>query len=101
MSCTEAGSERVDHACHLRDYEKEGVFDRIQRILVESVPDLPDFEGEKLAIERNYRNQSFTSAVEDFSRNRARSLELIRRLSDKQMQRTACLGTIGVAPIGG
>lgn len=94
------GFSLIEHACHLRDYEADGCLGRIQRILREPSPFLPDFEGEQLAIERNYRDQNFANAVDDFARHRRQTLDLLQALTPEQAQRTATLGTIGQVSIG-
>lgn len=85
----------VEHACHLRDYEEAGCLQRILRMLVEESPSLENFEGERIAVERNYRSQSFSAAVEDFALRRQTTLGILSALSDEQWQRTATLGTTG------
>ena len=64
-------------------------------MLVEESPVLADFEGDKIAIDRSYRNQSFSAAVEDFAVRRQTTLRILRALSAEQWQRTATLGTTG------
>jgi heme-degrading monooxygenase HmoA len=93
------GFSMVEHACHLRDYEIEGVLGRIQKILAEQCPSLPEYEGEKLAAERNYQMQDFAAAVEDFERHRLRTLEMLNTLSGEQMEQSATIGTMGVVTI--
>jgi hypothetical protein len=41
----------TEHACHLRDLEREGYLVRMRRILDEEVPVLEPFEGERVARE--------------------------------------------------
>ncbi len=47
----------LEHLCHLRDLEEEAYAVRIQRILSEDNPFLPDVDGGKLAQEREYQRQ--------------------------------------------
>jgi hypothetical protein len=44
----------VENLWHLADLEREGYGERILRLAVELRPDLPDFEGDRVARERNY-----------------------------------------------
>jgi hypothetical protein len=44
----------VEHVCHMRDIEIEGYGVRVQRILKQENPFLPDIDGSRLAIERDY-----------------------------------------------
>ena len=89
----------VEHACHLRDYEEEGFHARIQRILEEPVPFLPDFRGVELATERNYRGQDFWEAVEMFARRRTRSLALLDSLSPDQVETTGRMEGAGIITV--
>src|SRR5215216_4012827 len=60
----------VEHACHLRDIEREGYGARIERILREESPLLADIDGSKLALERRYNEQRFEDGLEAFSETR-------------------------------
>jgi len=93
------GFSLLEHACHLRDYEREGVLARIEQMLAEDGPDLPDFQGTRLAVERRYDTQYFRSAVREFILRRAQTLERVRMLSDHELARTARLGTRGMVTI--
>ena len=65
----EAGDERLkrrpsaeefcllEHACHLRDLEREGYLVRLRRMLFEKAPALEGFDGATIARERNYLEQ--------------------------------------------
>src|SRR5512143_4096866 len=64
------GFSLLEHACHLRDYEAEGIQLRIARILGESTPALADFPGDRLAVERKYNEQDFSAALRYFERKR-------------------------------
>jgi len=78
----------VEQICHLRDIEQEGYRVRIQRILTESNPSLPDIAGDQLAIERNYVDQDLGLALEAFIDARAENFHAIRGLSVNQLNRT-------------
>lgn len=92
---TAGGFSLLEHACHLRDYEVEGVERRIDRILAEDEPALDDFEGDRIAIERNYRRQDFDLAMSEFERSRSRTLLRLAGLSDAQLDRMTRFGSIG------
>ncbi|MBU6421769.1 MAG: DinB family protein, partial [Gammaproteobacteria bacterium] len=47
----------LENVCHLRDIEREGYSLRLQRMLVEEHPALPDINGGQLARERQYSEQ--------------------------------------------
>ncbi|MCI0572664.1 MAG: hypothetical protein L0Y66_18070 [Myxococcaceae bacterium] len=44
----------VEHAWHLADLEREGFGTRLHRLLDEEHPSLPDFPGDRIALERHY-----------------------------------------------
>ena len=48
------GFALVEHAWHLADLEREGYGARISRLLAETAPALPDFDGDRIAREREY-----------------------------------------------
>src|SRR4051794_41846310 len=43
-----------ENVCHLRDIEQEGYTVRIEKLLNEHEPVLPDINGAKIALERDY-----------------------------------------------
>jgi hypothetical protein len=77
----------VEHACHLRDLEREGYLVRIRRVLEEERPLLADFDGGKIAAERNYRAQDLDSAICDFEQCRSKAIGILRGLPDSQLDR--------------
>lgn len=68
----------LENVCHLRDIEAEGYLVRIERILREARPTLPDLDGNKLAREREYNSQDLTAVLDAFRTARARSLTLLK-----------------------
>jgi hypothetical protein len=85
----------VEHLCHLRDYDLLGCQARISRILREESPFLEDFDGDRLARERNYLAQDAEEAYIDFANARAGSVEMLERLTEAELARPARLGSIG------
>src|SRR5256885_15683579 len=73
-----------ENVLHLRDIDVEGYEKRVVRILAEDSPFLPDVDGAKLAIERDYNNQPLLPALEAFAQSRAPS---IRRLAGANLTR--------------
>src|SRR2546423_6713650 len=63
----------LEHVCHLRDIEREGYSVRLSRLLAEAAPVLADIDGARLALERDYQRQDFTSALADVTRARHES----------------------------
>src|SRR6185295_10139352 len=68
----------VVNVCHLRDIEIEGYTIRINRILAEANPALADIDGGRLAIERNYNDQSLDQALSDFQQARLANVDVLR-----------------------
>jgi hypothetical protein len=89
------GFSLVEHACHLRDFEREGVQLRIERTIRESEPDLADFPGDRLAAERGYLKEEFGAALRSFERSRNDTVRLLGRLSDEQLERPARFASEG------
>ena len=89
------GFSLVEHVCHLRDFEAEGVQLRIGRCVKEREPDLADFPGDVVAAERNYVAQDFDEALQSFEGSRERTLSLLAGLSDEQLERAARFGGEG------
>lgn len=91
----------LEHACHLRDIEREGYGARIRRMLEENEPSLADLDGASLARERNYNSQDFDAALSDFTRARQENLSLVRTLSADQLSRRGRLEGVGAITIDG
>ena len=89
------GFSLVEQACHLRDLEGEGYLVRIERILREEHPFLEDFDGMRIAAERNYRAQDFAAAVNGFERSRSKTVELLSGATDEQLNRAGEFGSSG------
>ncbi|HYU40536.1 MAG TPA: DinB family protein [Vicinamibacteria bacterium] len=51
----------IEQAWHLADLEREGYGERIRRLLAEEDPELPDFDGARVAVSRNYRAKSLAA----------------------------------------
>ena len=77
----------VEHACHLRDIEREGYAARIEKILGEDLPVLADINGPKLAAERRYNEQRFEDGLEAFAETRGRNAAVLRGVTDEQWAR--------------
>lgn len=82
----------VEHACHLRDLEREGYGLRLRRMLEESTPSLAGFEGDVVARQRNYMVQDPRDAAAEFAVARAAFLARAEALTDAEMARTASFG---------
>jgi hypothetical protein len=89
------GFSFVETVCHLRDIEREGYGVRIERILAEEVPSLPDLKGARLALERRYSEQGFDDGLEAFAEARARNVSALRAATDEQLSRRGLLEGAG------
>lgn len=70
----------VEQVWHLADLEREGFGLRIQRLQTESDPQLPDFDGDAVAIARNYRSLSLSEGLQAFAQARDANLAVLRSL---------------------
>jgi hypothetical protein len=77
----------VEQCWHLADLEREGFGERMRRLRAEEKPTLPDFDGETLARERNYRGKSLAEALAAFRRARAENLALIATIDATEWKR--------------
>ena len=77
----------LEHLCHLRDLEEEAYGVRIQRMLSEDGPFLPDVDGGKLAQERNYQHQELQPALDRFCALRETNIALLNSLAPDQFDR--------------
>ena len=80
---------------HLRDIDVEGYERRVQLILSEECPALPDVDGGKLARERNYNVQPLQPALDDLRRSRATSVQRLMACSDEDLDREAEMEGVG------
>ena len=86
------GFSLVEHACHLRDLEREGYLVRVRRVLSEKSPDLQGFDGTAIAAARDYRAQDARAAARDFSSTRREVVALLQPLTADDLRREATFG---------
>lgn len=80
---------------HLADLEREGWLVRIERLLQESAPVLPDFDGTALAAQRDYRSKDPYLGLQRFSAARSASLARLRSLNGEQWKRKGTQEGVG------
>jgi len=85
----------VEQVWHLADLEREGFGVRIDALLSEDDPRLPDFDGAAVAQERNYRARSLEDGLEAFARARQRNLEVLRAVGISSWSRAGRQDGIG------
>lgn len=109
----EAGDERLrirpsaeefcllEHACHLRDLEREGYLVRVGRMLGEKSPALQGFDGATIARERDYLAQDASLAAQEFAAARRELVGLMAPLTESDLGREGtfmgkpvCLGDV-------
>ncbi len=102
LSDTEVRRRKIDGAfspvedvCHLRDLEIEGYAVRINRILNEHEPVLADFDGGRIAVEREYTNQNIREAFDAFTEARKQNLARLRELPSEELAREGILEGVG------
>lgn len=71
----------VEQVWHLADLEREGFGSRIDKLLSEREPLLPDFDGAAIAAARDYRSLSLTEGLEAFRTARRGNLAKLRTLA--------------------
>jgi DinB superfamily len=108
LSTTEArivaadGFSPVEQCWHLADLERDGYSVRIRRLLNEDEPALPDFDGERVARERDYKSLSLTEGLAAFRQARAENVAALRRLSESEWERRGTqegVGRIGLCDV--
>lgn len=85
----------VENICHLRDLEVEGYTVRIGRILNEEQPFLPDIDGGRLAVERDYNKQNIQEALAAFAIARGSNVRELRNLVPEHLTRAGTLEGVG------
>ena len=85
----------IENFCHLRDLELQGYARRINRIVDENDPLLPDFDGARVAAEGNYNSQPADIALQVFRRTRKENVERLRGLNVKELRRAGTLEGVG------
>ena len=96
------GVSPVEQCWHLADLERDGYAVRIRRLLNEIEPALPDFDGERVARERNYKSLSLEAGLDAFKRARSENLAALRRLTASEWERVgtqAGVGRVGLCDI--
>ena len=85
----------LEIVCHMRDMEAEAYLGRYRRILAEDNPTLPDIDGDAIAIERDYRSESLSAALREWSKLRKESLKLLKKVKGGQWERIGTHETAG------
>ena len=78
----------VEQVWHLADLERDGFGLRIDRLLSETEPQLPDFDGAAIAVTRRYRSLSLTAGLAAFREARQRNLARLRTIAAQAWTRS-------------
>jgi len=85
----------VQNVWHLADLEREGYGERIARLCAEDHPALPDFDGARVARERDYQSRSVAEGLAAFAAARRANLERLARLSGAAWERAGTQEGVG------
>jgi hypothetical protein len=95
----QGGFALVEQAWHLADLEREGYGVRIRRLAAEDDPALPDFDGARVAAERNYRSRSLAAGLDAFAAARADNLAFLRDLPEAAWSRRGRQEGVGMVTL--
>lgn len=95
----DGGFSPVEQVWHLADLEREGFAVRIRRLRSESAPALPDFDGARIAAERNYRALSFEEGLSAFAAARHANVEAFRAMRPDEWDRSGTQEGIGTVSL--
>lgn len=85
----------VEQLWHLADLEREGFGERIRRLLSEREPHLPDFDGARVAADRNYRSLSLQEGLAAFTAARRENISVLRALDSQTWIRSGTQEGVG------
>jgi hypothetical protein len=85
----------LGHVCHLRDIEADGYHVRVRRLIEEERPSLASIDGYQLARERRYDDADLQDALAAFRAARGRTLDILRGLTDAQLERAGDFAEYG------
>ena len=91
----------IEQICHVRDIEIEGYQVRFNRTLGEHSPLLPSIDSETVAKEREYGRADAAQVFAEFRAARAKTLTLLRSLSESQFERRAVFEGYGPVTLRG
>ena len=85
------GFSLVEHVCHLRDIDGDGYRVRLERMLTEQCPTLPDLDGDALARERAYQSADLAAALASFTTTRLAIVARLAKLSPDERRHTGLM----------
>ena len=85
----------VEQVWHLADLEREGFGLRIRRLQAETNPHLSDFDGTKVARERDYRSLSLAAGLRTFEAARQTNIDILQALPPEAWLRSGTEDGVG------
>jgi hypothetical protein len=85
----------VEQVWHLADLEREGFGARIQRLLFETEPYLPDFDGTRIAAERDYRSLCLEEGLLTFTEARRKNIAALPEIDSAMWSRSGAQEGVG------
>ncbi len=85
----------IEQVWHLADLEEEGFFVRIKALLKGTANNLIGFDGDKVALERNYKSLSFQGGLNKFESARLGNINLFQLLDEASWQKEGYLEGVG------
>jgi len=85
----------VEQVWHLADLEREGFGERIRRLQSEDDPQLPDFDGARIAAERDYRALPLAAGLQAFAAARRANLAALPGIDSPLWQRAGTQEGVG------
>jgi DinB superfamily len=89
----------VEQCWHLADLERDGFAVRVRRLLSETAPILPDFDGARAAEEGRYITRSLAEGLKAFQEARLVTLEQLRAIAPLDWSRTGTQQGVGVVAL--
>ena len=86
----------VEQCWHLADLERDGFAMRIRRLVSETAPVLPDFDGARVAEEGQYLRRSLAEGLKAFQAARLETMEQLRGIAPHEWSRTGTQQGVGV-----
>lgn len=85
----------LEIVCHMRDMERDAYLDRYRRILAEHEPALPDIDGDRYALENEYRSQKLSDALREWKQLRRECLKILSKAKRDDWNRVGVHETAG------
>jgi len=89
----------VEQCWHLADLERDGFATRIRRLIAEEGPVLADFDGDRVAEERQYETLSLAAGLQSFREARLANLILLRSLGPDSWSRAGTQEGVGAVAL--